>query len=157
MADITEAIQKIKSGDRPGGAVILKQLIQENKNNERAWLWMSVCVQSPEEKRKCLNEVLRIDPNHEKAKAALAKLEEPDIEDIAKPAANTISCPNCGAIISATAMECPYCHQVPNKAGAVGHQLVKLGWSITQLTILIPIIVVICFCLYAVIFSGAGK
>jgi formylglycine-generating enzyme required for sulfatase activity len=68
------AIQFIKSGNREQGKAILVEIIKKNPENENAWIWLSACVDSDAQKRECLERVLRINPNHQLAKSAIAKL-----------------------------------------------------------------------------------
>lgn len=83
-----QAIAAIKSGDKASGAQMLAQLIKQNPRNEVAWLWLSTCVESNEQKQYCLNRVLAINPNNKDARQALAQLEPtelPSISDIVPP------------------------------------------------------------------------
>lgn len=81
--ELRQAIDLIKSGKKQDSIPILKGILKTDKNNERAWMWMSACVDSTEDKRYCLQEVLRIDPNNETAKSALDRLQPmPIVDDI---------------------------------------------------------------------------
>lgn len=71
---INEAITLIRAGNKLAGAKILQTILQQDRNNERAWLWMSACTEKPEDKKRCLETVLGINPDNESAKKALAKL-----------------------------------------------------------------------------------
>lgn len=71
---LNEAIAAIKSGDKKTGGSILSQLLKENPKNERAWLWLYKCVDTPEKKRYCLKKAIEINPNNQKAKEVLEKL-----------------------------------------------------------------------------------
>ena len=70
---IQQAEAAIKAGDTKTGFEILRQVLAENPNSERAWWVMSGLV--PREQRAhCLNEVLRINPENHFAREALDKL-----------------------------------------------------------------------------------
>ena len=68
---IEEAIQSIQSGDRETGKRLLAQVLQASPQNVQAWLSMSDLVDSQEQRRDCLLQVLALDPGNERAKARL--------------------------------------------------------------------------------------
>lgn len=70
-----QAIQLIKSGNKQAALPLLKKVIQTNPDNANAWSWLYLCVDSIEQKRDCLNQVLRIQPDNQKARHALSRLE----------------------------------------------------------------------------------
>jgi len=72
---VNRAITAIKSGDKASGKQLLMQALQVDRNDVNAWLWMSATVESDEQRRRCLEEVLRIQPGHPQATAALARLD----------------------------------------------------------------------------------
>jgi predicted Zn-dependent protease len=81
--ELKQAIALIKSGMKQDSIPILKGILKTDRNNERAWLWLSACVEKTEDKKYCLGEVLRINPNNEGAKIALGRLEPaPAVDDI---------------------------------------------------------------------------
>lgn len=124
-------IDKVKAGDRQGGASVLAQVVINDPKNETAWLWLAEAVDDPARKRFCLGRVLAINPDHEAAKVALQRLQaepapmseptasapavSPTAVQVQPPAANlmTLSCPSCGAKLEVTADEdrfaCPNC------------------------------------------------
>ena len=175
--ELKQAIDLIKAGSKQDALPILKTILKSDKDNERAWLWMTACANNVADRRYCLEQVLRINPNHEKAKAALAKMDEPEepsldeiapakaqapavvpakpVEVQAAPAAGQMkACPHCGMTIPAAAFECPYCHKIPNQTALVGSQLTRLGCAITKLVFLLPIVGLMLYCLFAFLFRG---
>jgi hypothetical protein len=78
MADdkVRQAILAIKSGNRQMGQQLLVEVLKEDSKNETAWLWMASLV-SGDKRRLCLENVLRINPNHTVAQAQMAKLSAP--------------------------------------------------------------------------------
>ena len=68
------AIAAIRSGRKEEGRQLLNLLIQQNPNNEMAWLWMSSVVTSDEQRARCLYHVLAINPNSEIARRGLQML-----------------------------------------------------------------------------------
>ena len=72
---IETAIEAIKAGDREAGKRLLVRVIQQDPRNEMAWLWMTRVVDSNEERVKCLQYVLEINPNNEAARRGLLSLQ----------------------------------------------------------------------------------
>jgi hypothetical protein len=68
------AISAIRSGRKEEGRQLLNLLIQQNPNNDKAWLWMSSVVETDEQRARCLYHVLAIDPNSELARRGLQTL-----------------------------------------------------------------------------------
>jgi hypothetical protein len=68
------AITAIKSGRREEGRQLLNLLIQQNPNDEMAWLWMSGVVETSEQRARCLIHVLAINPQNQFARKGLAML-----------------------------------------------------------------------------------
>ena len=73
-----EAIAAIKAGDKAKGRRLLSLFLQDNPTHENALLWLSATTNSPTEKRRYFERVLQINPYNEKAKQALAKLDDAD-------------------------------------------------------------------------------
>lgn len=65
------AITAIRSGRKEEGRQLLNLLIQQNPNNEMAWLWMSSVVNADEQRARCLYHVLAINPDNELARRGL--------------------------------------------------------------------------------------
>lgn len=74
-----DAIDMIESGRRQQALPLLRSLIQENSNDENAWLWMSVAVENIDQSVVCLDNVLRINPKNSVAAAALYNLRKREI------------------------------------------------------------------------------
>ncbi|MBN2549295.1 MAG: PH domain-containing protein [Anaerolineales bacterium] len=74
---IEVAISALKSGDKVTAKRILSEVVKVDPTNEKAWLWLSTCVDSIDQKRYCLNRVLSINPTNERAQMAIAKLVSP--------------------------------------------------------------------------------
>ena len=62
--DLDLAIQKIKQKDYNTGRALLDEVLNENPDDEQAWLWMSQVVETDQERYDCLNKVLNINPNN---------------------------------------------------------------------------------------------
>lgn len=68
------AISAIRAGRRAEGRQLLNLLIQQNPNDDKAWLWMSSVVESEEQRARCLYHVLAIDPDNQLARKGLQRL-----------------------------------------------------------------------------------
>ena len=53
---------------------MLQQVIDADKTNERAWLWMAAIAETSEDRRRYLNAVLRLNPENPTALRELEKL-----------------------------------------------------------------------------------
>jgi hypothetical protein len=73
-ASLELAISAIRSGRKEEGRQLLNLLIQQNPNNEQAWLWMSSVVKTDEQRARCLYHVLAINPDNELARRGLRVL-----------------------------------------------------------------------------------
>jgi len=102
---LEQAVAYIKAGDLENGRQLLIQLIQQNPRDENAWLWMSRCVPTVEQKRECFRRALAINPKNEMAQKALEKLSSPTPSPAQAPSA-TISAAN-PPVTAATATRPP--------------------------------------------------
>lgn len=80
--DLNLAIEIIKRGDRITGGRMLSKILKDDPKNERAWLWLSACLDDPEKKRYCLNQVRKIAPRNRSAVRALTRLGQPTVPAI---------------------------------------------------------------------------
>ena len=69
------AINSAQAGNRDGARVMLRQVLSEDKRNERAMLWMANIARSKAERRQWLERVLDVNPDNNKARALLRKME----------------------------------------------------------------------------------
>lgn len=68
-------IRAYKAGDRAGARQLLREALELDRTNEKAWLWLSGVVDSDAERRRCLQNVLKLDPTNEAAHKGLARLQ----------------------------------------------------------------------------------
>lgn len=92
--ELKQAIDAIKAGDKKRGGEILAELIKVEPNNEVAWLWLATCYKKVENKRRCLEKALEINPANQNAQQALNRLssqiDEPTVEDMVSKANPTL-------------------------------------------------------------------
>ena len=68
---ITQAEKAARAGDLTAAQQILKKVITQDPRNVSAWLALADVVEKPELKTKCLEQVLKIDPENETARQRL--------------------------------------------------------------------------------------
>lgn len=118
---------------------LLAECVQRESTNETAWLWLSVCADTTDQKQFCLEKALQINPNNAQSRRALEKLlavEQPSLEMLipeeTKKESKTFEslvtskaqtnrslefivakCPNCGSELrvpeNRDKMKCAYC------------------------------------------------
>ena len=74
MSDLRAAIAAIKAGSKPEAQQILKTILQAEPKNVQAWLLMTKTGLNADQRIKCLERVLTIEPDNQVAKDGLAKI-----------------------------------------------------------------------------------
>lgn len=74
---LSAGISALKAGNRLEARTWLMRVVKADEQNEQAWLWLSGAMDSDEDKRICLENVLTLNPNHLAAQKGLAKLPAP--------------------------------------------------------------------------------
>ena len=69
---LREGITAVKSGNKAYGRKLLMEVLDIDDRNEKAWLWLSGAVESPEDRIICLENVLAINPENKTAQKGLA-------------------------------------------------------------------------------------
>jgi hypothetical protein len=77
---LQQAVTAIKTNDKVTGRKLLLEFLRDNREHEQALLWLSATTENLAEKRHYFEHVLKINPNNQNAKWALAKLDELDPE-----------------------------------------------------------------------------
>lgn len=73
-----QGIAAAKAGDKETARRLFEQVIEIDKNFEKAWLYMAMVVDTETQRRVCLNNVLYLNPGNQKARQMLAKLDAGD-------------------------------------------------------------------------------
>jgi hypothetical protein len=71
---LEQGIEALKAGRRAEARNLLAQVVHQDQYNETAWLWLSGAVDTDDERRTCLENVLTINPNNSMAKRGLESL-----------------------------------------------------------------------------------
>lgn len=104
-AMVREGINAMKAGRREEARALLMKAVEVDQYNEDAWLWLSGLVDSPEDQRTCLENVLSINPDNERARQGLQFLginppspetnpfsaQPPSADPFAPPSTNTFT------------------------------------------------------------------
>lgn len=68
------AIRAAKEGNKESARVMFRQVLSEDRRNERAMMWMAKLATTKTERRQWLNRVLVVNPNQTAAKEALRRM-----------------------------------------------------------------------------------
>jgi tetratricopeptide (TPR) repeat protein len=102
-------IEAAKAGENDKARRLLEQVIEADQTNETAWLWLSAVVDTREEKIKCLETALNLNPVNQDAITALEWLRSgvvsgppPEVET------ERVFCGRCGTV---NTVEDNFCRQ----------------------------------------------
>jgi len=68
---LPQGIAALKAGKKSEAEQILKEVVQQNPQNMDAWLWLGASVSTPNETLYCLERVLELEPDNQKAQAGV--------------------------------------------------------------------------------------
>src|SRR5258706_4204080 len=68
---VQEGMAAIKAGQRDDAKRALMKAVELDEHSEQGWLWLSACVDTPDEQQICLENVLAINPSNQKARKGL--------------------------------------------------------------------------------------
>jgi len=73
-AMVNEGVNAFKAGRKEEARALLLKATELDQYNEQAWLWLSGLMDTPDDQRTCLENVLAINPENERAKQGLSYL-----------------------------------------------------------------------------------
>jgi hypothetical protein len=73
---VQQAVSAFKAGRKAEARSILEGVVEQNQNHEEAWLYLSGLVDSLEEQEICLENVLALNPNNQKAQQGLEAIRQ---------------------------------------------------------------------------------
>jgi hypothetical protein len=73
---VREGISAYRAGRKDEARALLLRAVEIDQYNEQSWLWLSAVVESVDEQRTCLENVLTINPNNDRAKQGLQMLNQ---------------------------------------------------------------------------------
>jgi hypothetical protein len=72
---LEQAIVYVNAGELEDGRILLERVLEQNPRNDRAWVWLSGCVEDPMQRRICLQQALAANPNNQAAIDGMMALE----------------------------------------------------------------------------------
>jgi hypothetical protein len=69
-----EGIAALRTGDKASARQKLSQVVKLDQFHEQAWVWLSACVDTDEQRIMCLQNAFTLNPNNEAARTGLQKL-----------------------------------------------------------------------------------
>jgi hypothetical protein len=73
---VREGVSAYRAGRKEEARALLLRAVEIDQYNEDAWLWLSAVVDTPEEQRTCLENVITINPNNERARQGIQILDQ---------------------------------------------------------------------------------
>lgn len=73
---VREGVSAYRAGRKEEARALLLRAVEIDERNEQAWMWLSAVVDSVEEQRTCLENVLTINPANERARQGLEMLSQ---------------------------------------------------------------------------------
>ena len=85
-AMVREGVNAAKAGNKEEARALLTKAVELDPYNEDGWLWLSGVVDSNEDQRTCLENVLSINPNNDRARQGVAYLSGKPLPEPPRPA-----------------------------------------------------------------------
>ena len=99
---LAKGVASAKAGQRVEAYNLLLDVVELDRHNEQAWLWLSTLTDNIEDQRTCLENALAINPDNTLARERLAAL-------AANGTQRVVICPQCGAGNRDFVRECSAC------------------------------------------------
>jgi len=64
---LRQAMERVNAGDLSQGRSLLEKVLEQDPHNDKAWVWLSACVDDPHQRRICLQQALRANPQNQAA------------------------------------------------------------------------------------------
>ena len=75
---LRDGIELAREGKKAEARAMFEQVVELDDKSEKGWFWLASVVETDDEKRVCLGNVLFINPNNERAQKLMAQLQEKD-------------------------------------------------------------------------------
>lgn len=105
---LARGVASARAGQRVEAYNLLLDVVELDRHNEMAWLWLSTLADSLEDQRICLENVLTINPHNTTARERLAVLATNGTPH-SGVSSTTVICPQCGAGNRDFVRECGAC------------------------------------------------
>ena len=64
---LQRAVTHVNAGELDQGRALLEKILEQDPKNDRAWVWLSGCVDDPMQRRICLQQALSANPDNQAA------------------------------------------------------------------------------------------
>ncbi len=71
---MTMAVEAAKSGNKEGARMMFRRILAEDKRNERAIMWLAKLAPQQAERKRWLQNALKVNPDNETARRALDQM-----------------------------------------------------------------------------------
>ena len=61
---LEEAMARVNAGELSQGRALLEKTLEQDPQNDQAWVWLSGCVEDPRQRRICLEQALNVNPDN---------------------------------------------------------------------------------------------
>ncbi len=72
---LKKGIEEARENNKEAARGLFERVVELDENNEKGWFWLASVVETDEERRICLRNVLHINPNNERAQKMLDKID----------------------------------------------------------------------------------
>jgi hypothetical protein len=72
---LAQAVAAVNGGDLVQGRALLEKILESDPRNDWAWVWLSGCVQDPLQRRICLQQALKVNPQNTAAQDGIKVLD----------------------------------------------------------------------------------
>jgi hypothetical protein len=86
---LERAREALDQGNKEAARKLLAEALRAHPRSETAWLWLSAVVDTPDQKRDCLERVLKINPQNELASGQVGHLSEMETRNQASSSAQS--------------------------------------------------------------------
>lgn len=73
---LKEGIAAARAGDKTRARMLLEQVVSQDQRSEKGWFWLAAVVDSVDEKKVCLGNVIVVNPHNARAHTLLEQLEQ---------------------------------------------------------------------------------
>ena len=150
---LSAAVQLIKAGNKLAALPILREIVQNDPNNENAWLWLYSCVEKPEQKIYCLQQALKANPGNENARKTLEKLGGQVVQSA--PSVQAVQAPPPSVQAEQAQVPPPPVENIPPAAPAPAEpqKPARKSKTLRTMLILVGIVIVLVCCVGGAIFG----
>src|SRR5512135_1982875 len=83
---LQRAVAHVNAGELDQGRALLEKILEQDPKNDRAWVWLSGCVEDPMQRRICLQQALSANPNNQAALDGMRVLDGELVQSSSGPA-----------------------------------------------------------------------